>query len=88
MPAGGEPPAGDAGKRPEGEPPADGDRPGDAPADGGQPAGGDAPSAPAGQAPEGGADAESSDATTSAEVQDVFYMEDKVNAFSGVTALE
>ena len=88
MPGGGEPPAGNAGERPEGEPPADGDRPGDAPADGGQPAGGDAPSAPAGQAPEGGANVGSSDATTSAEVQDVFYMEDKVNAFSGVTALE
>ena len=84
---GGEPPAGNAGERPEGEPPAGGDKPGDAPADGGQPAGGDAPSAPAGQAPEGGSNAGSSDATTSAEVQDVFYMEDKVNAFSGVTAL-
>ena len=74
---------GDGGERPEGEPPADG----------GQPAGerpeGEPPAGDAGQAPAGGQTpgVGSSDAATSGEAQDVFYMEDKVNAFSGVAAL-
>ncbi len=92
LPEGAEPPSGGAAPEgaPDGEPPA-------MPANGEATAAGSmAAEAPASQGTEGGAAAPSStsanidgsvSADTTAEAIDVFYLEDKVNAFSGVTAV-